>query len=357
MSSNNYDITKWKALQQIAHCHTNEMGYLVLTCNNCNHQEIIPKSCRNRNCPICQKSAQEKWVNKWLNEMVDCSYYHIVATTPSILYQISYQNQEKMYKILQKASAKAIMKLCEDKKYLGAKVGILQILHTWTQRVLYHPHCHMLVTAGGERQDEWIDAKNKKYLFPIKIYSKVYRGMYIEELKKIYNKLNFYNEAKRYEDEREWRNLINELYKTNFITYVKEPYDNPVTVIDYFGRYAYRVAISESRIINYANGDVSFKYKDRKDGSKEKVETISDKEFVQRFAMHILPKQFRKIKAYGIYANAYRKERIEKIKKMIYKIRHRILEFVKAENHKRSCSVCGCESVQIVCINTSWRPT
>lgn len=340
-----------KSLNQIIKCHTSELGYLIIKCDKCNHREIIPKSCRNRNCPVCQKSAQEKWVNKWLSEMLDCSYYHIVATTPDILYQIIYQNQEIMYKLLQKTSAQAVMKLAKDEKYLGANVGLLQILHTWNQRMLYHPHCHMLVTAGGVKDDKWIDAKNKKFLFPVKAYSIVYRGMFIEELKKARKKLKFYGTAKKYENKVEWNKLINELYKKEFVTYVKKPYESPVTVMEYFGRYAHRVAISPSRIISYQNGVVKFKYKDRKDEGKEKIEELSDIDFTKRLALHILPKGFRKIKAYGIFANAYRKQRIAKIKNILYKVRHRIIEFVKKELYKRSCSKCGSEEIEIVSLN------
>ena len=239
---------------------------------------------------------------------------------------------------MQKTSSKAIMKLAKDEKYLGGEVGILQILHTWTQKIKYHPHCHMLVSGGGIKEEKWIDAKNKKYLFPVKAYSIVYRGMFIEEFKKVRGKIKFYNEAKEYEKEEKWEKLIEELYKKEFVTYVKEPYESPRTVIEYFGRYAHRIAISPSRIVSYKKGKVRFKYKERKEAGKEKIEELTDVEFTKRFAMHILPKGFRKIKAYGLFANAYRKQRIARLKKMIYKIRHRIIEFVKKEIYKRRCN-------------------
>ena len=195
-----------------------------------------------------------------------------------------------------------------------------------------------------------MDTKNKKYIFPVKAYSQVYRGMYIQELQKVRSKLKFSEKTKKYEDDDNWEKLINELYKKEFVTYIKEPYEEPTTVMDYFGRYAYRVAITESRIIGYENGIVKFKYHDRKDGNKEKIEEISDETFVERFVMHILPKGFRKIKAYGIFANAYREQRIGKIKKVISKIRNRIIEFVRKEVFKRCCSKCGSEEVEIISV-------
>ncbi len=350
MQKHKYNNNITKALNQIEMCHTKQLGYLMIKCQNCEHQELITKSCRNRNCPLCQKSSQEKWINKWLKAMLDCKYYHIVATIPDELYQITYENQKIMYKIIQKASAQAIIKICKDEKYIGGKPGILQILHTWTQKMLYHPHCHMLVTSGGIKDDEWVDAKNEKYLFPVKVYSLVYRGMYIQELQKVRKKLKFSKKTKEYKNDANWEKLIKELYKKEFVTYIKEPYEEPKTVMDYFGRYAYRVAITESRIISYENGIVKFKYHDRKDGNKEKIEEISDEKFVERFVMHILPKGFRKIKAYGIFANAYREERIEKIKKVISKIRNRIIEFVRKEVFKKCCSKCGSEDIEIILI-------
>ena len=351
LQKHNYGQRQNTILKKIIDCHTNKLGYLMIKCNNCDHKEIIPKSCRDRNCPICQKSAQEKWVNKRLSQMIDCSYYHIVATTPDILYQIMWQNQSLMYKILQKASAQAIMKLAKDEKYLGADVGILQILHTWTQKILYHPHCHMLVTAGGVKDNKWIDSKNKKFLFPVKAYSIVYRGMFIEEFKKSRVKLKLYGEAKKYESDANWYHLINELYKKEFVTYVKEAYEDPMSVMDYFGRYAYCVAIKPSRIVSYQNGIVKFKYKDRKDGNKDKYSEISDVEFTKRFAMHILPKGFRKIKAYGLFANAYLSKRLKKVKDMVYQVRKRIIEFVKQEVHKKSCPKCGSEELDILILS------
>lgn len=348
MKTKSFDVRYSKTLMNITQCHTKEMGYIILKCEECKHQDKILKSCRNRNCPVCQKHAQEVWVNKWLKEMPNCSYYHIVATTPNVLYQIIRQNQEIMYKIMQKTSAEAIITMCKDKKYVGGQVGILQILHTWNQKMHYHPHCHMLVTGGGVNEDKWKDAVNEKYLIPVYAYSKVYRGKFIQELKKVRQKLKYYGEMAKYKKDKEWEKLIDILYQKEFVTYVKEPYENPTKVIEYFGRYAYRVAISESRILEYKDGMVKYKYKDRKDGNKEKIEEITDEEFVERFTLHILPKGFRKIKAYGIFANAYRKQRIEKIKQMIKKIRKEIITYVKKEKHQRRCSKCGSENVIVI---------
>ena len=127
-----------------------------------------------------------------------------------------------------------------------------------------------------------------------------------------------------------------------------------MTVMDYFGRYAYKVAISSSRIVSYENGIVRFSYKDRKDNNKQKIAQVTDIEFTKRFAMHILPKGFRKIKAYGLFANAFLKQRLEKVKNMVKQVRKRIIEFVKKELHGKSCPKCG--SIEVEVINLNFNP-
>lgn len=351
----NYDCTQDKiqpreleSIQQMIKCRTGQLGYHKIVCQDCHSQTIVANSCRNRNCPQCQNRAKYKWIERQKENTLNCKYYHIVSTVPAILYHIMYQNQRKMYNILMKTSAEAIIELCKDKKILGAEVGIIQMLHTWTQQVEYHPHTHMLVTGGGVDESGRWKEKKKDYFIPVKVLSKVYRGKFIEKLKEEYKELKFYGEMKKYEEEKEWKKLINKLYKSEFVTYIKEPYENADTVIEYFGRYAYKVAISESRIIKYENKEVTFKYKDRKDNNKEKVLTVTERDFIRRFKLHILPKGFMKIRGYGILRNRDKRSRIEKIKKIIRNIKgkEKYRKKVKRVSEEMiKCPECGSHNV------------
>lgn len=333
-------------MKMIMKCRTGELGYHKVICESCKETTYKANTCRNRNCPCCQTIAKNRWIEREKLESLEIAHYHVVGTTPKILYQIMYQNQEIMYEIIMSSLAEAIQKI---KKKEGKEVGIIEMLHTWNQQLGYHPHVHALVTAGGvEKRGKW-ERDKYEYMCSVKALSKVYRGKIIAKLKKIYDKLEFYKEAEKYKDKKEWDKLIKELRKKEFVTYVKEPYKNAETVIEYFGRYAYKVGITNSRIINYEEGKVRFKYKDRKDENKEKVLELEDKEFVRRLSMHILPKGFRKIRRYGIYANRDRRKRIKEINKKI--MNSKIIQSFKKKINKKSeklarCPKCGSEKIR-----------
>lgn len=335
-------------LKVISKCRSGELGYHKKICEDCKEITIKANSCRNRHCPICQKQKKEDWVYNKKTKIINCRYYHIVATIPNSLYQIFRQNQEEMYKILMQTSAKAIIEIARDKKWMGVNVGILQILHTWTQKIDYHPHTHMLVTMGGLNEyGEWQDHE-RDYFVPVKVLSKVFRRLFIKEIKKVKEKLKFYNKAKKYENKEEWKKFIKELNKKGFVTYIKEPYNNADTVIEYFGRYAYNVGISNSRIKSYEAGKVTFTYKDRKDKGKEKIKIITGKEFVEKMSLHVLPKGFRKIRTYGILANRNLDKRSKEINTKIKNkgIREELRE-LKARINYRICEKCGSENCSV----------
>lgn len=254
-----------------------------------------------------------------------------------------------------KASAESIMELCKDAKYVGGQIGILQILHTWNQQMHYHPHVHMLIPGIGLKEEKIKEVRKEKYLVPIKAYSKKYRGKFISMLKEKKNKLKFKGQTKKYENEEEWQKLIESLYKENFNTYIKEPYKNPESVIEYFGRYAYKVAISNNRIKEYKEGQVRYEYKDRKDGNKTKEETISAEDFIKRFSLHFLPKGFRKIRSYGILSNRNKTKKLERIKKEYDKIKEKeeTKEFIEKKSERMyRCAKCGGELKYIKRITT-----
>ena len=314
-------------LKLIPKCKTGTLGYIISKCIECGSIEYHPLSCRNRNCPCCQNRAKELWIERQKMSTLNTKYYHLVATVPNVLYQIFMQNQEEMYELLMKTSADALMELCLDEKYVGGKIGILQILHTWNQKMMYHPHAHMLVPAIGLRGEEIVYPRNEKYLVPVYAYSKLYRGKFISRLNKKHKDLKFYGEMEKYKDKKEWNKLLGKLEKKEFVTYVKEPYENANTVIEYFGRYTYKIVISESRIISYDGKDVIFRYKDRKDNNKNKTLKISGEAFTERYALHILPKGFRKIRGYGILANKNKSKRIESINEALNKVEETIKKF------------------------------
>lgn len=290
-----------KAVAAIEQCRTSELGMHEDVCDECGHIKISYNSCRNRHCPKCQSVAREKWIYSREQDLLNVKYFHVVMTIPSELYTIAYQNQEKVYNILFKAVAETITELGKDKKYLGAQVGFMEVLHTWGQTLVYHPHIHCIVPAGGlDKLGKWRNSK-KKFFIPVKVLSRKFRGKFLDYLKKA--KLNFYGENKYLENKECFDALMSTLYNKEWVSYCKEPFKDATCVIRYLGRYTHRVAISNERIIKEEERQVTFKYRDYKDGKKIKEMTIDAEEFIRRFLMHILPPHFMKIRHYGLLGN------------------------------------------------------
>lgn len=303
---------KQKVVKAIKECKTEAMGAHKYVCDECGYEEIAYNSCRNRHCPNCQIGKKLKWIEARKEEVLNIKYYHIVFTIPSELYSIAMQNQEKMYKILFKASSETLQELAEDRKYLGAEVGFFSILHTWGQNLMYHPHVHLVVTGGGLSETEkWVE-KEEDFFIPVKVLSKVFRGKFLYYLKK--EKIDFYGENKYLENPASYNSLIQKMYNKEWIVYCKEPFKNANCVIQYLGRYTHRVAISNERIVDVTDTTVTFKWRDYKDNNKMKEMTISIEEFIRRFLLHILPPHFMKIRYYGLLGNRNKKKKLLKCK-------------------------------------------
>ena len=303
---------KQKVIEAIRKCKTGELGAHKYICDECGYEEIAYNSCRNRHCPNCQAGKKLKWIEARKEEVLNVKYYHIVFTIPSEIYLIALQNQEKMYKILFKASSETLQELARDKKYLGAEIGFFVILHTWGSNLMYHPHVHCVVTGGGLTETNKWKEKEEDFFIPVKVMSKVFRGKFLNQMKK--EKIEFYGENKYLENPASYNELLQKMYKKEWVVYCKEPFKNAESVIQYLGRYTHRVAISNERIIEVTETTVKFKWRDYKDNNKMKEMIITIEEFIRRFLLHILPPKFMKIRYYGILGNRNKKKKIEKCK-------------------------------------------
>ena len=172
----NYNLSdeQWKVFNAIRKCKTKELGIHTITCSECGDTTMGYNSCRNRHCPMCQSYAREKWIENESKYLLDCPYFHIITTVPSELNEIAMYNQKDFYKILDKATSESILELASDSKWLGAKVGITSILHTWGQTMEFHPHIHNIVTDGGVSNNEWKQTK-ENYIFKVKVLSTLFK--------------------------------------------------------------------------------------------------------------------------------------------------------------------------------------
>lgn len=295
--------------KSIIQCRTSELGGHLSQCDNCSFQKQAYNSCRNRHCPKCQYVKKAKWVDKLSGNLPPTKYFHIVFTIPDCLNKLFYTNQKEAYGILFKSASKALLQCAENTDYLGAKAGAVGILHTWGQTLVYHPHIHMIVPAGGLCEDgsEWIPS-HKKFFLPVKILSTIFRGILCKEVEKAIEK----KKITLPQDEVSFKKIKDLCYKKQWVVYSEKPFSNPENLINYLGNYTHRVALSNERIIAHRDGKVTFNYKDYKTAGLRKEMTLDEDEFIRRFLQHVLPSGFSKIRYFGFLSLRYLQENIEK---------------------------------------------
>ena len=291
-----------RAMHAIEICRTAGLGGRVDECEECGHLKISYNSCRNRHCPKCQFLKKEKWVEARGKELLPIEYFHVVFTLPDELNPLALRNREVLYNILFKAASETLTELAS--KRLGVKAGFIAVLHTWGQNLMDHPHLHCIVSGGGLSEGKWISSK-RRFLFPVKALSRLFRGKFLAFLKKAYERkeLSYAGE--------EFTGFLRRLYAKEWVVYAKPPFNGPENVLGYLGRYTHRIAITNHRIISMEDGKVSFLWKDYADGNKQKVMTLEAFEFIRRFLLHVLPDGFVKIRHFGFLSNRRRKECLE----------------------------------------------
>lgn len=285
-----------QTLQAIKDCRTAKLGGHKAQCGCCNHEQISYNSCRNRHCPKCQATNRERWIAGREAELLPVPYYHIVFTLPDSLNPLALKQPVQVYNALFKAAWLTIQQFASDPKYLNAKTGMTSILHTWGQQLSLHPHLHCIVPAGGVKDDVWkyveqkgkVSSRKGKYLYPKRALSEVFRAIYMRELRKTVTVP---------------QDIAKKLFNRNWVVYAKQPFKTPETVVEYLGRYTHKVAISNHRLVEVNEQHVSFKYKNYKTNKSNLVMSLQGSEFLRRFALHILPPGFVRIRSYGILAS------------------------------------------------------
>jgi len=290
-----------RTMKAIERCRTSELGCHSQVCDDCGHVQVSYNSCRNRHCPKCQTLTKERWISGQKHNLLNIGYFHVVFTIPDTLNTLVFQNQRTLYTILFKAAAETLQELATNPKYLGARIGITEILHTWGQNLMHHPHIHCIVPGGGiDSLGNWRSSR-KKFFVPVKVLSRKFRGKFLHYLKSA--SLDFHGALRYLSNPGDWSRFLSSLYQKEWIVFCKPPFKNAACVVEYLGRYTHRVAISNNRILKAENGMVIFKWRDYKDSSKWKVMALPADEFIRRFLIHILPPGFMKIRHYGLLAN------------------------------------------------------
>lgn len=302
-----------RVMNAIEICRTSKLGGHVEACDNCGHLRISYNSCRNRHCPKCQSLPCEKWLSERRRELLPVPYFHAILTIPSELRPLALQNRHVCWGNLFRAGPASLMELSRDPKYLGAQIGIIAVLHTWSQTLLDHPHLHCIIPSGGLSLDgsRWIFG-NKKFFLPLKVVGRKFRGKFLDALKKAYQRgeLQFAGKIAHLGSKAAFNRFLADLYAIEWGVHVKPSFKNPGRVLDYLGRYTHRVAISNHRLIRMADDQVTFSYRDSADRNRRKQMTLSAHEFIRRFLLHVLPSRFVRIRHYGILSNCNKRRKL-----------------------------------------------
>jgi Putative transposase/Transposase zinc-binding domain len=309
-----------RALDDLTACRTAALGGHILGCMDCGHQEISYNSCGNRHCPKCQGTAAARWLETQAADLLDTPYFHVVFTLPSALGPVALCNPRTVYGLLMRAAAKTLLEVAANPKHLGAEVGVLAVLHTWGQNLTLHPHVHCVVTGGGLSPDEsrWIAGRDDFFL-PVRVLSRVFRGKFLSGLRAAYKRgrLRFSGDPALPDGSARFHALLSEVVRTEWVVYAKAPWNGAVTTLKYLARYTHKAAISNHRLVDLANGRVSFRWKDYARGGRPGVMTLDSVEFVRRFLTHVLPSGFVRVRHYGLLANRHRQEKLARCRELI----------------------------------------
>jgi len=300
-----------KAVISIQNCRTEKMKTRVSACGDCGHKEHTYCSCKNRNCPICQTFEKEKWIVKKKQDLINTRYFHTVFTLPHDLNGIIKYNPRTIYNLLFHSVSETLIELGYDKRHVGAQVGAIMVLHTWCQKLNLHAHIHCIIPGGGLINGKWVECK-KDIFIHVDVLSSVFRKKFLRKFESLVNenKLEFPDEVKQLYTKSKLLKLKRALNKKDWYVYNQKVFSTPDAVIEYLGRYTHKIAITNNRILKFENGLVTFKYRDNKDGGREKELTLSAEKFINRYIQHVLPTGFMKIRYIGILSNANKKTKL-----------------------------------------------
>jgi len=309
-----------RALRNIELCRTAALGGHLERCDQCDHQRNAYNSCADRHCPKCQSLARAKWLEQRQAELLPVEYFHVTFTLPEPLAQLSLQNKREMYDLLFRATAETLQTIAADPQHLGAQIGFFCILHSWGQTLTAHPHLHCVVPGGGISLDgsRWV-ACLPRFFLPVKVLSERFRNVYLRYLEQAYTagKLQFYGDLEPLSKPTNFARYLAPLGEKKWVVHAKPPFGGPERVLDYLGRYTHRVAISNNRLLELKDGQVTFTYKDYKHEQRRKVMTLSADEFLRRFLLHVLPDGFQRIRYYGLLGNRHRAENLARCRELL----------------------------------------
>lgn len=281
-----------RALDDLATCRTAARGGHLRQCDHCDQTQYRYHSCRNRHCPKCHGEQTRRWLDRHRARLLPCPYFLVTFTLPQELRAVARSHQRIVYDALVRAAAETLLTIAADPAHLGARPAILAVLHTWTQDLRYHPHVHLLISGGGLAPDgaRWVPTPRPDFLLPGYVLSPVFRAKMRDALRRA--------------------ELVDQVtpgtWTRDWVVHV-QPAGSGQRVLEYLGRYVFRIAITNRRLESFANGRVTFRYRDRRTG-QQASRTLPAPTFLARFLQHVLPRGFAKVRHYGLASPTCRRQ-------------------------------------------------
>jgi hypothetical protein len=306
-----------KVMRAMADCRSAALGGHRDSCDSCGFEHIFWNSCPDRHCPGCGGEAREQWLDARREEVLDVPYFHVVFTIPEILNILALHAPEVVYAILLRAAGQALLDLGASR--LRARMGVLTVLHTWGQTLVFHPHVHCVVPGGGFSRDgrRWVRVRKVSFLFAVKALSRRFRTLFCNTVRAAYADGSLHIPAEIVADAQALDLLIARSYKTDWHAYAKPPFGGPEHVLAYLANYTHRIAISNRRIVSFDGENVTFSWRDYADNHAQKAMTLDAVEFLRRFLLHVLPPRFTRVRYYGFLANRDRAANIARARELI----------------------------------------
>jgi predicted RNA-binding Zn-ribbon protein involved in translation (DUF1610 family) len=307
-----------RVIGAITTCRTAALGGHVERCDDCGLTRIAYNSCRNRHCGKCQGAARAEWLTARQAELLPVPYFHVIFTLPPAAADVAFQNKQTIYGLLMRAAAEALMTLAAER--LGARIGLIAVLHTWGQTLTHHPHVHCLVPGGGVATDgeRWIACK-PNFLLSVHALSRTFRRLFLDGLAAAFRRgeLGFFGELGPLADPAAFAERMRALSQSAFVVYAKPPFGGPERVLAYLARYTHRTAIANSRLVAVSDDEVAFSYKDYRRDGREGVMRLAPHEFIRRFLLHVLPDGFHRIRHYGFLAKGHRGDTLAHVRDLL----------------------------------------
>jgi hypothetical protein len=306
-------------LSTLGRCHTAALGGHLYRCDTCGAEHPAYNACGNRQCPSCLGHRSAAWLAARAEELLPVPYFHVVFTVPAEVAALALGNKKVVYSILFRAASETLLELAANPRHLGATLGFLAILHTWTQTLLHHPHIHCIVPGGGISLDgcRWVKSRDG-FLLPVQVLSRLYRGKFLAYLAEAARAgtLRFAGVTAPLASAAGFDAFLAEMRRKDWVVYAKPPFGSPEQVLKYLARYTHRVAISDRRILSIDGDAVSIAYRDNRSGS-HRVMALDGVEFLRRFLLHVLPTGFVRIRYFGLLANRGRAENLARCRTLI----------------------------------------